>query len=89
MTSAEKGDGLILGTCNTYKPGESALRFSDCPDICLIVEGADNCLHCYSAVEAGHSRHFPIILSKINLFVYTYRFCRGGKNINNFCGRHI
>ena len=30
-----------------FKPEESALRFSgDCADICVIVEGVDDCLHC-------------------------------------------
>ena len=29
--------------------GKSALRFRDCTEICLIVEGADDCLHCISA----------------------------------------
>ena len=31
----------------TAKPEESALRFSDCNEISLIVEGADNRLHCH------------------------------------------
>ena len=28
------------------KPEESALRFSNCADICMIVEGVNDCLHC-------------------------------------------
>ena len=39
------------------EPEESALRFSDCTETSVIVEGADACLHCYWTVEAGHS--FP------------------------------
>ena len=33
------------------KPEESAFRFSDCTDICVIVEGVDDCLHCYWKAE--------------------------------------
>ena len=35
------------------KTEESALRFGDCADICLIVEGTNDCLHCYWTDEAG------------------------------------
>ena len=39
------------------RPKESALRLSDCTELCVIVEGADDCLHCYWTAKAGHSRH--------------------------------
>ena len=32
---------------------------SACNEICMIVEGADVCLHCYWMAEAGHSRNMP------------------------------
>ena len=36
---------------------ESVLRFCDCTNIWVIVEGADNRLHCYRTADEGHSRH--------------------------------
>ena len=39
------------------KPEENYLKFSDCTKICVIVEGADNYLHCYWTAEEGLLRH--------------------------------
>ena len=47
------------------KPEESALWLSDCTDICVSVEAADNSLHCYWTAEAGH---FSDISHNLNLF---------------------
>ena len=49
--------GLGSG-CKLYvisKPEKSTLRFSDCTEICVIVEGADNCTQTYWKDEADHS----------------------------------
>ena len=48
---------VSISTPNVNKPGESALKFSDFTEICMFLEGVDNCLHCYWILEAGHSRH--------------------------------
>ena len=39
------------------KPVESALRFSDCIEISVIVEWADNCLPYDHVSEEGHSKN--------------------------------
>ena len=50
----------LVGRMGT-KPEESTLRFSDCTEICMTVEGTDTCLHRYGTAEAGNFRHtiFP------------------------------